>query len=75
MLIHHMPGWDEWIKEASRRLAYHGFATLAPHLNYFRDARRTGRASVSPWRSAPPRRALIKKILAALKAGEATHAD
>ena len=36
VLIHHMPGWDEWIKEATRKLAYHGLATIAPHL-YFRD--------------------------------------
>ena len=36
VLIHHMPGWDWWIKEATRKLAYHGFATVSPHL-YFRE--------------------------------------
>ena len=36
VLIHHMPGWDEWIKEATRKLAYHGFATISPHF-YFRE--------------------------------------
>jgi carboxymethylenebutenolidase len=36
VLIHHMPGWDEWITEAVRKLAHHGFATIAPHL-YFRE--------------------------------------
>ena len=36
VLIHHMPGWDEWIKEATRKLAHHGLATISPHL-YFRD--------------------------------------
>ena len=36
VLIHHMPGWDEWIKEATRKLAHHGFATISPHL-YFRE--------------------------------------
>src|SRR5262249_4690774 len=36
VLIHHLPGWDEWIKEATRKLAYHGFATISPHL-YFRE--------------------------------------
>jgi carboxymethylenebutenolidase len=36
VLIHHAPGWDEWITEATRKLAHHGFATIAPHL-YFRD--------------------------------------
>lgn len=35
VLIHHAPGWDPWIKEATRKLAYNGFATVAPHL-YFR---------------------------------------
>ena len=27
VLIHHLPGWDEWITEAVRKLAHHGFAT------------------------------------------------
>jgi len=36
VLIHHMPGWDEWITEATRKLAHHGFATIAPHL-FFRE--------------------------------------
>ena len=36
VLIHHMPGWDEWIKEATRKLAHHGLATIAPHV-YFRE--------------------------------------
>src|SRR6201984_3245075 len=36
VLIHHMPGGDEWIKEVTRKLAHHGLATIAPHL-YFRD--------------------------------------
>ena len=36
VLIHHMPGWDEWIIETTRKLAHHGFATICPHL-YFRE--------------------------------------
>jgi len=36
VLIHHLPGWDEWITEAVRKLAAHGFATISPHL-YFRE--------------------------------------
>jgi carboxymethylenebutenolidase len=32
VLIHHAPGWDEWCKEAARKLAYHGYATILPHL-------------------------------------------
>jgi carboxymethylenebutenolidase len=32
VVIHHMPGWDEWTKEVTRKLAHHGFAAVAPHL-------------------------------------------
>ncbi len=35
VLIHHMPGWDDWCMEATRKLAHHGIAAIAPHL-YFR---------------------------------------
>jgi carboxymethylenebutenolidase len=27
-----MPGWDEWIKEVVRKLAYHGYAAISHHL-------------------------------------------
>ena len=30
--LHHMPGWDEWSKEVVRKLAYHGYAAICPHL-------------------------------------------
>ena len=36
VLIHHAPGWDEWIIETTRKIAHHGFACISPHL-YFRD--------------------------------------
>jgi carboxymethylenebutenolidase len=32
VVIHHMPGWDEWTKEVVRKLAHHGYAAVAPHL-------------------------------------------
>ncbi len=35
VLIHHMPGWDEWYREATRRFAHHGYAAISPNL-YFR---------------------------------------
>ncbi len=35
VLAHHMPGWDEWYREAARKFAHHGYATLSPNL-YFR---------------------------------------
>jgi carboxymethylenebutenolidase len=35
VLLHHMPGWDEWYREATRKFAHHGYAALSPNL-YFR---------------------------------------
>ncbi len=35
VIIHHMPGWDEWYREATRKYAYHGYVALSPNL-YFR---------------------------------------
>jgi carboxymethylenebutenolidase len=35
VVIHHMPGWDEWTCEVARRFAHHGYAAVAPSL-YFR---------------------------------------
>lgn len=32
VLAHHMPGWDEWYKEAARNFAFHGFAAICPNL-------------------------------------------
>ena len=32
VLIHHMPGWDEWYREATRRFAHHGYVTISPNL-------------------------------------------
>lgn len=32
IVLHHMPGWDEWSKEVTRKLAYHGYASICPHL-------------------------------------------
>lgn len=34
VLIHHMPGWDEASKEMARKLAYNGYATIAPNLHF-----------------------------------------
>lgn len=35
VVIHHMPGWDEWCIEVTRKLAHHGISAVAPNL-YFR---------------------------------------
>jgi carboxymethylenebutenolidase len=32
VVIHHMPGWDEWTLEVCWKLANKGFATISPHL-------------------------------------------
>ena len=37
VVLHHMPGWDEWTKEVVRKLAFHGYAAICPNL-YSRDA-------------------------------------
>lgn len=37
VVIHHMPGWDEWSKEVTRTFARQGYSTLCPHLHH-RDA-------------------------------------
>ena len=32
VVIHHMPGWDEWTREVVRKFAQHGYAAISPHL-------------------------------------------
>jgi carboxymethylenebutenolidase len=34
VLVHHMPGWDEWYKEATLRFTRQGYAALCPNLYY-----------------------------------------
>lgn len=51
VVVHHMPGWDEWYKEATRKIAYHGYATLAPNL-YFRSGHGTPEDVAAKVRSA-----------------------
>jgi len=40
VVTHHMPGWDEWYRETTRKFAHHGYAALCPNL-YFRDGHGT----------------------------------
>ncbi|HEY7386636.1 MAG TPA: dienelactone hydrolase family protein [Beijerinckiaceae bacterium] len=35
VVIHHLPGWDEWSIETTRRFAHHGYNAICPNL-YFR---------------------------------------
>lgn len=37
VLIHHMPGWDEFYFEMTRKFAHHGYLAISPDL-YCRDA-------------------------------------
>ena len=32
VLIHHLPGWDEWYREVARKFAHHGYAAISPNL-------------------------------------------
>lgn len=32
VLVHHIPGWDEWYREATRKFAHHGYAAISPNL-------------------------------------------
>ncbi len=40
VLAHHMPGWDEWYREATYKFAHHGYITITPNL-YFRSGHGT----------------------------------
>ena len=40
VLAHHMPGWDEWYREATYKFAHHGYITISPNL-YFRSGHGT----------------------------------
>ena len=42
VLIHHMPGWDEWYFEATRRFAHRGYLAIAPDL-YHREGQGASR--------------------------------
>ena len=53
VVIHHMPGFDEWIKEVTRKFAAHGYLAICPNL-YSRGARgqpgrRRGRGQGEGW--------------------------
>lgn len=40
VLAHHMPGWDDWYREAALRFARQGYLTVSPNL-YFRTGHGT----------------------------------
>jgi carboxymethylenebutenolidase len=40
VLAHHMPGWDQWYREATFKFAHHGYVTISPNL-YFRTGHGT----------------------------------
>ena len=32
VVIHHLPGWDEWYREVTRKFAHHGYAAISHNL-------------------------------------------
>lgn len=40
VIVHHLPGWDAWYREATRKFAAQGYAAISPNL-YFRDGHGT----------------------------------
>ncbi|MBI4340016.1 MAG: dienelactone hydrolase family protein [Chloroflexi bacterium] len=34
VVIHHAPGWDEGVKEITRKLTHHGYAAICPNLHH-----------------------------------------
>ena len=34
LVVHHMPGWDEWTREVVRKLAHHGYNAMAPDMHH-----------------------------------------
>jgi carboxymethylenebutenolidase len=40
VVVHHLPGWDEWYRECTRKFAHHGYVALSPNL-YFREGHGT----------------------------------
>lgn len=34
VVIHHMPGWDEWTREVVNKLALHGYAAISANLHH-----------------------------------------
>ncbi|MBI2288712.1 MAG: dienelactone hydrolase family protein [Chloroflexi bacterium] len=34
VLVHHLPGWDEFYRETARRFAQHGYVVICPNLFY-----------------------------------------
>jgi carboxymethylenebutenolidase len=40
VLVHHLPGWDEWYRETTLRFARHGYVSISPNL-YYREGHGT----------------------------------
>jgi carboxymethylenebutenolidase len=40
VLVHHMPGWDEWYRETTRKFAANGYVSICPNL-FFREGHGT----------------------------------
>jgi len=40
VLVHHLPGWDEWYREVTLKFGHHGYAAISPNL-YCREGHGT----------------------------------
>lgn len=38
LLVHHMPGWDEWTRGVVHKIAHHGFNVISPDLHFRQGA-------------------------------------
>src|SRR3954451_15621776 len=34
VVLHHMPGWDEWTRDVTWKLAHHGYIGVSPNLHH-----------------------------------------
>jgi carboxymethylenebutenolidase len=73
VVIHHLPGWDEWIMEVVRKLAHHSTLDHVLAIDFTNEGE-GARDRVAVELSADAARALVTHILAALQSGEAAHA-
>jgi carboxymethylenebutenolidase len=69
VVIHHMPGYDEWSRETTRKFAAHGYLALCPNL-YSREARESSpddAAAIARSRGGVPDERLVGDLEAAVR--------
>ena len=79
VLIPHMPGWDEYCREAARRFTQHGYSVLCPNIYELLEQARSYRtksnkASPSTWHTATSRPITVSLSLPTLRDTSNTRA-